>query len=235
MTTVNNNYAMLQQLGLASSSGSAGSTTNNATTSGSGNALDSSAFMQLMITQMKNQDPTNPMDNSQFMSELAQISQTTGIQQLQTSFSTLASSLQSYQALQASGLVGRTVLAPSSSAYLSAGGSVNGQITLSSSTSQLAVGIYDQSGQLVRNINLGTQSSGQIPFSWDGTDNNGAALPAGTYQIKAEALENGAPTAVASNIYSTVSSVNLSSSSNGIELNLYGLGTVPLSQVLQVG
>lgn len=235
MTTVNNNYAMLQQLGLASSSGSAGTTANNTTASGSGNALDASAFMQLMITQMQNQDPTKPMDNGQLMSELAQISQSTGIQQLQTSFSSLASSLQSYQALQASGLVGRTVLVPSNSAYLSAGGNVSGQITLTSSTPQLTVGIYDQSGQLVRNLSLGTQSSGQVPFSWDGTDNNGAAVPAGTYQIKAEALENGTPTAVTSNVYSTVSSVNLSSSSNGIELNLYGLGTVPLSTVLQVG
>lgn len=229
MTTIDNT---LQNLGLSGSS----STTSGSSSSGtSSNALNADAFMKLMITQMQNQDPTQPMDNSQFLAQLAQFSATSGIQQLQTSFSSLASSLQSYQALQASSLIGRMVLVPNSNAYLPSGGAVGGQVTLDSSTTQLNVGIYDQSGQLVRTLNLGTQSAGTVPFYWDGTDGNGNALPAGTYQIKAEALVNGSPTAVNSDVYASVDSVNLSSTNSGIELNLSGLGTVPLSQVIQVG
>lgn len=227
MTTIDNSVSAYSQLGLTSTSDSSSS---------SGMAsLGADAFMKLMIAQMQNQDPTNPMDNSQFLAQLAQFSTTSGIQEMQKSFSDLAGSLQSYQALQASGLVGRAVLVTSDTAYLPDGGSVYGQTTLDSSTTQLRVGVYDSSGQLVRTLDLGTSAAGTVSFKWDGLDDSGNAAPGGTYTLKAEALVGGKTEALSTDVYAMVDSVNLSAANRGIELNLAGIGTVELSQVKQIG
>ncbi len=227
MTTIDNSVNPFQQLGL--------SKTTDTSTSSNSTSLGADAFMKLMIAQMQNQDPTNPMDNSQFLAQLAQFSATSGIQDLQKSFSDLASSMQSYQALQASGLVGRAVLVPSDTAYLPTGGAVYGQTTLDSTTTDLRIGVYDASGQLVRTVDLGMNQSGTVNFKWDGLDDSGNAVAGGTYTLKAEAMVNGKMEAVGTDVYAMVDSVNLAAKNRGIELNLSGMGTVELSQVIQIG
>jgi len=227
MTTIDNSVSPYQALGLTN--------TSDSSSSSSSASLGADAFMKLMIAQMQNQDPTNPMDNSQFLAQLAQFSTTSGIQDLQKSFSDLAGSLQSYQALQASGLVGRAVLVTSDTAYLPAGGSVYGQTTLDSTTTQLRLGVYDTSGQLVRTVDLGMNAAGTVNFKWDGLDDAGNAVPGGTYTLKAEALVGGKMEALSTDVYAMVDSVNLAAKNRGIELNLAGMGTYELSQVKQIG
>ncbi len=191
-------------------------------------------FMTLMLTQMKNQDPLKPMENGEFLAQLAQFNTVTGVQELQKSFEDFASSMQANQALQASGLVGRQVAISSSEAMLEQGGTVEGTMTLPSSTNNLQLGVYDSSGQLVRKIAMGTQSAGEHSFSWDGLADDGSQLPPGVYHISAEAEIDGAPTSLETKTYATVESVSMAGGAQGIQLNLSGIGTVSFSEVTQV-
>lgn len=197
------------------------------------NELGADDFMQLMIAQMQNQNPMEPMDNGDFIAQLAQFSATSGIQDLNTSFSDLSTSLQSYQALQASGLVGRSVLISSDTGMLVQGESVDGMVNLNATTSQLTMGVYDQNGVLVRRIYMGMQSAGTVPFKWDGIADDGSVAPAGAYELRAEALVDGKMTAMETLVYSDVDSVSLSAR-GGVLLNLAGVGTVDLSKVYQI-
>jgi flagellar basal-body rod modification protein FlgD len=223
MSTIDNNTALLDSLGLLRPETSKAPT----------NELGADDFMSLMIAQMQNQNPMDPMDNGDFIAQLAQFSASSGIQDLNTSFTSLSTSLQSYQALQASGLVGRSVLISSDSAALGADGSVEGMVNLEASTNQLTLGIYDQNGTLVRRVYMGMQSAGTVPFSWDGVGDDGNMVPEGVYELRAEAMVNGDMTAMETLVYCDVDSVSLSSH-GGVLLNLAGVGTADLSKVYQI-
>lgn len=196
------------------------------------NKLNQEQFLKLMVTQLKNQDPTKPMENGQFLGQIAQFSTVTGIQDLQSSFGQLAGALQSNQALQASGLVGRTVLVPGSIGLL--GTSLNGAVDLPASTTDLAVNVYNATGQLVRRLELGPQTSGLARFSWDGIGDKGQQLPPGVYQLKAEARIDGRTAGVDTLVSSTVQSVTLGKEGQGLSVNLPGVGSVPLTSVKQI-
>jgi len=196
--------------------------------------LGQEAFLELMLTQLKNQDPFKPMESGEFLSQIAQFSAVTGIQDLQSSFSTLSSALTSNQALQASSLVGRTVLVPRETAVLSEGGNISGTVDVPSSTPDLVLSIHDPSGQLVRRISLGQQTDGQIPFAWDGRNDAGNPVPAGIYQVRATALVGGEPVAVETLTNARVDSVTLGRSGEGLTLNLAGLGSLALSEIRQI-
>ncbi len=223
MTTVD--PATLQSLGLSSTS------TASKTKSSS---IGQDEFLKLMMTQLKNQDPMKPLDSGEFLSQIAQFSTVSGIQDLQASFKTLSSSIYSNQALQASSLVGRTVLVPSTNAALVAGGQVNGAVDLTSGTPQLVVGVYSSTGQLVRRISLGPQAAGQIAFTWNGLTDAGTPAAAGTYRLKAEAEVGGQGVAMDTLVSSKVESVVLGSKDGGIQLNLTGLGGVDFATVRQI-
>lgn len=223
MSTIDSNTALLDSLGLL----------RQEQKSTASNELGADDFMKLMIAQMQNQDPMSPMDNGDFIAQLAQFSASSGIQDLNSSFASLSTSLQSYQALQASGLVGRSVLVSSDSGMLGAGGAVDGKINLTASTQQMTLGVYDQSGELVRRIPMGMQSAGAVPFRWDGMRDDGTAAPAGVYELRAEALVDGETTAMETLVFNDVESVSLSAR-GGVLLNLAGVGTVDLSDVYQI-
>ncbi|MGA7800103.1 MAG: flagellar hook assembly protein FlgD [Gammaproteobacteria bacterium] len=195
--------------------------------------LGQSEFLKLMITQLKNQDPTKPMDSNQMISQMAQFSQVTGLQQLQKSFATLSSSLSSNQALQASNLVGHHVLAPTGAGLLSSGGDISGAVNLSSAASNVTVQIQDQSGQLVRTLHLGTQAAGPANFTWNGLDDNGQPAAPGKYSITASATYGGKEQAVDTWTSADVQSVTINKSGS-LSLNLAGLGPIDFSKVRQI-
>lgn len=225
MTTVTNNTAVLDTLGLSQA---------NTTTKDKYSELGADAFLELMIAQIQNQNPLEPMENGDFIAQLAQFSSTSGIQDLNDSFAGLASSLQSYQALQASSLIGREVLVASDTGSLQSDDTLDGRVALESSTTQLVIEIEDMSGQVVRQINLGSQRAGVAEFSWDGLNDSGQAMSPGTYRVRANAMIEGKPTAMDTAIYLPVESVNLMSNSRDIQLNMSGIGSVGMSQVIQV-
>jgi len=193
--------------------------------------LGQDEFLKLMVAQLKNQDPFAPMENGDFISQMAQFSSVTGIAELQQSFEQMATSLQSNQALQASSLVGRTVLIPSKEATLVGGESVNGVVELSESSSSVGVTITDSSGQVIRRLELGTQSSGDIYFNWDGTDIDGKAVAEGQYFVNADAKIGDETVALETLMAASVASVTLGQGGQGLKLNLTDGNAVDFSSV----
>jgi flagellar basal-body rod modification protein FlgD len=188
-----------------------------------------------MLAQLQNQDPTSPVDSNTFLSQLAELSEVQGITSLNTSFTTLSSSLSSSQALQASSLLGHQALVSSSTATLAAGATVTGAVNVPQTTSQVVLSISNSSGALVSQINLGAQSSGLANFSWNGTTSNGSQAPAGTYTLSAQyAGATSGGTAATTLVNGTVESVSMGAGSTGLTLNVAGIGSVPFSSVQQI-
>lgn len=222
--------SIYQQLGLSPSTSS--TPTSGATTTG---ALGQDTFLKLMVTELKNQDPTKPVDSQSFLAQLAQFSAVSGIQDLQKTVTNLAGSLTTSQSLQAASLVGHNVLVPASQATLPAGGALNGAVDVGTAAQQVAVGVYSAGGQLVKQIDLGAQAAGLARFSWDGTDMNGSPMPAGTYTIRAEAMVGGKAQGMDTLASVRVDSVTLGSNGGPITLGLGdGLGSAELSKVREI-
>ena len=198
------------------------------------NDLGQDDFLKLMVTQLRNQDPFSPLENGDFIAQMAQFSSVSGLNELQNSFKQLATSLQSNQALQASTLVGRSVLVPSSSGFLKDTGTVDGVITLPGSSSNVYINVEDAKGQVVRRVGLGSQSAGDIPFSWDGRTNDGDRAPSGQYKITAEAQASDKFVSLETFVNAAVESVTLNSGIGGLTLNLTDLGSMPFSQVREI-
>ncbi len=147
--------------------------------------LGQEQFLNLMLTQFRNQNPLDPQDPAEFLAQLAQVTNVAGISEMKQSMVKLADSLYAGQALQAASVVGRNVLAPSDFATISAGGSAAGAVELPISTASGFVRITDSSGALVREIPLGPRAAGLARFEWDGRASNGQPVPAGSYDLTA--------------------------------------------------
>jgi flagellar basal-body rod modification protein FlgD len=212
-----------------------GSTSTANSGSASGVTLGGTDFLTLLLAQLQNQDPTSPVDSNEFLSQLASLSEVQGINQLNTSFSSLSNSLTSSQALQASSLLGHEVLAASSTGTLAtAGATLTGAVSVPQTSSQVTLNISNSAGVLVDSINLGAQSAGLANFSWNGQTSNGSAAPAGTYTLSAQVAGVASGTAVPTLVNGTVDSVTMGAGSTGLTLNVAGLGSVPFSSVQQI-
>jgi flagellar basal-body rod modification protein FlgD len=222
--------------GSTGGTGSTGSSSDSSSGTGvSGVSLGGTDFLTLMLAQLKNQDPTSPVDSNEFLQQLASLSEVQGITQLNTSFSTLSSSLVSSQALQASSLLGHQALVTSSTANLtSAGGTVSGAVSVPQTSSDVQLSITNSAGVLVKSIDLGAQSAGLANFTWNGQTNGGTTAPAGTYTLSAQVSGVSGGTAISTLVSGTVDSVTMGSGSTGLTLNISGLGSVPFSSVQQI-
>ena len=149
-------------------------------------------FMTLLITQMKNQDPLNPMDNAQVTSQLAQLSTVSGIDKLNSTVESLMSSFQASQTLQATAMLGHGVLMKGSDINLSGGKGLMG-VDLTSPVDNLKVTIRNASGIVVNTMNLGSQEVGTLPLAWDGKTDKGSDAPDGKYKFYVEATRGGVP------------------------------------------
>jgi flagellar basal-body rod modification protein FlgD len=125
------------------------------------------------------------------------------------------------------------VLVPSSLGNLTAGESITGQINVADPVPDLKVQIFNEAGVAVRTIEMGP-AAGYTNFAWDGLDNDGQALPSGTYQYKASGTVNGDNTAFATATVAKVDSVLVGSGSQGLTINLAGIGSVPFSEVQEI-
>ncbi|MDD2758950.1 MAG: flagellar hook assembly protein FlgD [Methylomonas sp.] len=198
-------------------------------------SLGQEQFLKLLTTQLTHQDPMKPMENGEFLGQMAQFSTVSGIQDLQASFKDFAGSISSNQALQAAGLVGRYVMAPGKEALLGVGDSVSGDFELPVSSPNVNVKIINpKTGETVKEISLGTQPKGKTSFEWDGTDSNGVLANPGVYKVEASAWLDGKNTVLATNIKSKVSSVTMATESTGLQVNLTGLEPVKFNQLKQI-
>src|SRR5262249_24554734 len=166
-----------------SSSGSNAGTSGSGTTTGSPSSgadqlpanmqISQAGFLQLISTQMRNQDPLNPTDPTQFLAQIEGLSQVSSLQSIQQSMSGLASGLQGAQLLSGTSLLGHSVLAAGNTATLAAGGSVSGAVSAPTGSNALAVSVTDASGALVNAFTVAPAASGYTPFTWDGTTGQG--------------------------------------------------------------
>lgn len=203
------------------------------TVSGSREKLGQEDFLELMVAQLRNQDPMKPMENGDFLGQIAQFGTVSGIEDLQESFTGLSESLVSNQALQASNLVGRSVLAPTGTAVLEQGGSVRGVVELPNSSPAVSLKVYDTTGQLVRDLSLGSQASGPVSFQWDGIRDDGTFASPGSYFISSEAEYGGQVEAVETLVQNRVNAVTLGQS-GGLVLDLEGIGPLDFSEIRQI-
>jgi flagellar basal-body rod modification protein FlgD len=198
-----------------------------------GEELDKNAFLKLMVAQMNNQDPLSPQENSEFVAQLAQFSSVEGIENMNKTMSQMANSMQSSQALQASGLVGRTVHINTDTSILSEGGVITGNINLENSTSNLMVNIMNSSGALVRQVQMGSQTRGDVRFAWNGQNAEGLQLPPGSYKFTAEASVGGTTEQMSLALSANVNSVTINPD-RSVVLNVAGQGAVPLLEVAEI-
>ncbi len=189
-------------------------------------------FMTLLVTQMKNQDPLNPLDNAQVTSQLAQLSTVTGIDKLNDTMKAMMQSTQASQSLQAAGMIGHGVLVPGSSLALAGGKSVYG-IELAGPADAVQVTVSDGAGNPVRTIELGAQPQGTLALAWDGRLPSGAVAADGRYQVAVSAVRGGSVVTAQPLAFGEVLSV--STGSGGPRLNLgAGQAQVTLSDVRQI-
>ena len=197
--------------------------------------LGQDEFFNLMITQLTNQDPLEPLDSSDFLTQVAQFSQLTGILDMARSVELLSSSLASTQALQASTLVGRTVSVPGTRLQIEAAGdTAGGAVVLPVASGDVRVSITTPSGARVRTIEMGALGGGETRFNWDGRTDSGEVAPPGFYSVRAEAQLDGAPVALETLVDTTVESVTLGRNASGMTLNLKGVGATSVNDVREI-
>jgi flagellar basal-body rod modification protein FlgD len=220
--------------------------TMNAKAPTSGTATDSvdaekDKFMTLLVTQLKNQDPLNPLDNAQVTSQLAQLSTVSGINKLNATLETLKSSYQSSEAMAATNMIGHGVLVEGNYVNLSSGKAVFG-VELGSAADNVQVVITDRAGKEVQTIDLGSQAAGSVPLAWDGvpdaTNLDSAGKPVvladGQYNVHVVATRGGETLKDARTLsLDSVASVT-TGGADGVKLNLPVKGAVALADIKQV-
>ena len=189
-------------------------------------------FLTLLVTQLRNQDPLNPMDNSQMTSQLAQISAVTGINKLNDTMSALAASMGANQYLQSAGLVGHSVLVPGNNLLL-ASGAGGGGLNLATNADRVVVTISDASGNAIRRIDLGAQSAGTQSFAWDGHTDAGALAADGMYTFTVQATQGGTPVTADALMSGHVDGV-VAGANGTTQLQLGRLGRVDLTQIIEI-
>ena len=188
----------------------------------SGSAED--RFLKLLVAQLSNQDPMNPMDNAQMTSQMAQISTVTGVGQVNDTLKSLATQLSSLQMLQGSSLVGHDVLVESSTLALE-NGKTSGAIDLAGKADNVKIEILSAGGQVVDTIDLGAQGAGRHGFAWDAAGHLATGTP--TYRIKASL--GGA--SVAATPLARAKVVSVGSENGAMNVQLQGLGSVAYTSV----
>ncbi|MDP5054302.1 MAG: flagellar biosynthesis protein FlgD, partial [Congregibacter sp.] len=185
---------------------------------------------------------SKPMDNSDFMGQLAQFGTVSGIEDLNQSFSGLSVALTSGQALEAASLVGRSITTDSNLGTLAGLPNAQGELEYGldatvefggSSTSGGNFYVQDLSGRLVYSAALPASAGGQLPVRWDGRTAQGDLVPPGTYRVSAEAIVGGQSTAVSVYAHQRVDSVSVDGAQGGVTLNLGNGSKVSLEQVKQ--
>jgi flagellar basal-body rod modification protein FlgD len=188
-------------------------------------------FLKLLTTQLKNQDPLNPMDNAQMTSQLAQISTVDGIEKLNATLQQLLSSTVDSEATQAAALVGHQVMVAGSSLQLGTSGAVGG-VDLPSGADKVVVTIKDSNGLVMRTLDMGSLTAGTHNFAWDGTTDAGVAAVTGAYSISVTASQGSTTVQATALELASVSSINRSS--QGVTLDLGQLGLAKMSDVKQI-
>ena len=186
-------------------------------------------FLKLLVTQLNNQDPLNPLDNAQLTSQLAQMSTVSGIEKLNSAFQSMLAQSGSSQVLQSASMIGRTVLVPGSELALKKGTDVPFAVEMPQSADAVKVTVTNAAGNTVRSFDLGSLPQGVKTLSWDGLNNTGVSVADGSYTVNVVATSGDAKVAASALTYSSVTSV--SEGASGVALDLASGSKAALSDV----
>lgn len=188
-------------------------------------------FLKLLVEQMKNQDPLNPMDNAQVTSQMAQLSTVTGIDKLNETMTSMIGSLQSSQSYQAASMIGHNVLVPGDSITQAGSGGIFG-VEVTSDADKLAIEIKNPSGDVVKTINMSDLDAGVHAVQWDGIMSDGETAPNGNYTFTTTATLAGTDVTSSTLAFATVNSV--STDTSGVRLNLSNQDSVKTDDVKEI-
>lgn len=205
-----------------------------ANTSSGSTTLGQADFLKLMTAQLQNQDPFNPVDNTQMVAQMAQFSSVAGISQMNTTLSSIASKLTGTSTSDALSYVGRNVLTEGATAYPRTAGGIAGAVELDKDATDVTVTISDQNGATLKTLSLGAQKAGTVSYDWDGTTSSGAAAGAGPYKVSVAAQNGGTTVTSRSLVWAPVESV-ANPGSGSPTLTVSGLGSIAVSAVRQIG
>lgn len=196
-------------------------------------------FLKLLVTQLQNQDPLNPMDNAEVTSQIAQLSMVNGIQSLNNTLLALSGQMDMSQSLQAASLIGKDILYPGEKISLGSDPDTGAKsatpfgIDLMSGAAKTKVSIQDSAGKVVREFEFDAQDAGIYPMTWDGLDSAGAPVPDGAYTVQVTASDDkGQPVSVQALTSGHISSIAYTS--EGLRLNLALGQKISLLDVRQV-
>ena len=194
--------------------------------------LGQADFLKLMTAQMQNQDPFNPVDNTQMVAQMAQFSSLAGITDMSTTLKSIADKLGATSASDAMAYIGRTVLTPGTTAFGRTSGGMAGAVELGAAATDVTVTISDANGQILNTQSLGPQTAGTVSYDWDGTL-AGADAGTGPFTVAVAARSGTGNVAATSLVWAPVESV--STAGGNPVLTLPGIGQVPVTAVRQIG
>ena len=202
---------------------------------GDGGAMGQTAFLTLFTTQLKSQNPLDPMNNEAFVAQLAQFSQLEATTKMSDNVQNLVSSMSNDRMSSASGLLGKKVAIPDGKAILTNAQPVDGTVTLDKDVDSISLKVFAADGSVVRTGDIGPQKKGDFNFSWDGKDSNGAAVADGVYRIEATVSSLGVSSKPPVSTMAPVRSVTTDATTGDMQVEFDDGTTQSLSQVKRVG
>lgn len=189
-------------------------------------------FMKLLVAQLKNQDPLNPMDSREMITQLATLTSVERLSSVDQTLGQLRAETTGMAGMQATALIGRKVTADANHLSLAAGGQAQGTFTLSGAAKSVSVSVRDKNGNTLRTLELPGQVAGTHSFQWDGMDSSGQRVPDGTYSFQLSAkAESGQPVPISSSVTGVVSEVSFKSGSAEL---VVGESRVALGDVVSI-
>lgn len=195
------------------------SSLNSQLASGSSSAADlQNNFLTMLVTQMNNQDPLNPMDNAQLTSQLAQISTVSSLQTMNTTMTSLLNQTAASRAMDSASLIGRTVMVPGTAVNVAGGVVDKIGVDIPSTADSVKVSVLDANGNVVRTIDMGGQVTGVHDITWDGKNDAGVAVADGSYTFKVAATADSKDVTPVALVYGKVQGI--SGDSTGVLVDL---------------
>lgn len=186
-------------------------------------------FLRLLTTQLQTQDPFEPMDNTQMVTQMATITNSTGIAEMNQTLSSIASQLSDSRIGDAASWIGRSVLVQSNIITPNSSGYYQGALELGTDADNVSVQLLDGDGNVVKTIDLGAQSAGEVGFYWDGKDDDGNTVTTDALQVK---VTGATPTATAT--WATVAAVQSPADGSSATL-ITPLGSFQPSDIIRLG
>lgn len=185
-------------------------------------------FLRLLTAQMQTQDPFEPVDNAEMVSQMATITNSSGIAEMNQNLASIKEQLTGTRLGDAASWIGKSMLVQSNIAAPDANGLYAGQITLPAAVDGASVDLVDASGNVVKSIDLGSQPAGDVSFYWDGKDDAGNSISTAALQVK---VKGATPSKVAT--WATIAAVQSPADGSSSKL-ITALGTYSPSDAISL-